>query len=96
MWDNSGIASVVSCSWSTSRGQGREAVGNGAFPRKVIGLAPENCGELLKGFNQGSDVGNFDFQMGCSGCSVRGGRNRNEVGAGEKLLWWSHQGIMAT
>ena len=54
-----------------------------------MGLAPENCEELLGGFEQGSDTGNFGFQMGCSGCPSKGGRNKNEIGEGEKLLQWS-------
>ena len=38
--------------------------------------------ELLKGFEQGSDPGSFGFLTGCSGCSVKGGRNTNEIGQG--------------
>lgn len=54
-----------------------------------MSLAPGNCGELLREFEQGSDMRNFGFQMGCSGCHVKGGRDRKAVGAGEKLLQWS-------
>lgn len=38
--------------------------------------------ELLKVFKQGSGTGSFGFLMGCSGYSVKGGRNTNEIGQG--------------
>lgn len=38
--------------------------------------------ELLKVFKQGSGTGGFGFLMGCSGYSVKGGRNTNEIGQG--------------
>ena len=54
------------------------------FLGKAFGLVLENSGEgAPENFKQGSDTDSFGFRMRCSGNSIKGGRNKDEIGQGK-------------